>query len=212
MRRIVALLAALGAALALAATSIGTSPSPTSLAATMDAGSCTLRAVKPLPPLHDPSGQAGGYHADVPTLNAKVRWSTDPPSAGAHYAAWAVWAFYGYPVNPRQVVHNEEHGGVIVWWGSKVSKKTIAKIRSFYASSPYGVLATPYPKLGAKIALTAWTGNPNLYYQHGHYGVGHIAVCRRYDKTAFTAFRKAYRGKGPEGIPLSLDKPGTGPG
>jgi hypothetical protein len=28
---------------------------------------------------------------------------------------------------------------------------------------------------------------------------------------AFESFRKAYRGHGPEGIPLSLDEPGMGP-
>jgi hypothetical protein len=41
--------------------------------------------------------------------------------------------------------------------------------------------------------------------------MGHIAICSGYDQKAFAAFRKAYRGKGPEGIPLSSDTPGSGP-
>jgi hypothetical protein len=41
--------------------------------------------------------------------------------------------------------------------------------------------------------------------------MGHIAVCSKFDQKAFDAFRKAYRGQGPEGIPLSADEPGMGP-
>ena len=60
-----------------------------------------------------PPGQ--GVH--VPSLTKKFPWNTDPPSNGQHYPAWAVWGFYTEPVNPRMVVHNEEHGGVVLWWG-----------------------------------------------------------------------------------------------
>src|SRR3954470_7951923 len=95
-----------------------------SVAATLKAAGCTLRAVKPLPPKADPTN----YHADVPTLTSKVAWSTDPPSAGAHYGNWAVWNFYLDPVNPRMVVHNEEHGGMIMWWGKQVSGSDIEKM------------------------------------------------------------------------------------
>ncbi len=45
----------------------------------------------------------------------------------------------------------------------------------------------------------------------GDYGVGHIAVCPRFDEEAFAAFRSAYRGEGPEGIPASSNTPGSGP-
>ncbi len=42
--------------------------------------------------------------------------------------------------------------------------------------------------------------------------MGHIAVCPGFDQKAFEAFRTAYVGKGPEGIPLKpYDEPGQGP-
>ena len=44
-----------------------------------------------------------------------------------------------------------------------------------------------------------------------NYGTGHISVCSSFDQKAFAAFRDAFRGKGPEGIPLSADAPGSGP-
>ena len=49
-------------------------------------------------------------------------------------------------------------------------------------------------KLGDKIALTAWT---------------QLATCTRFDEKAFSAFRDAFRGKGPERFPVSSLKPGT---
>ena len=40
------------------------------------------------------------------------------------------------------------------------------------------------------------------------YGMGHLAVCTRFDERAFRAFRDAYRGRSPQGFPLSADRPG----
>ncbi len=176
------------------------------VAALMTAAGCTFKTV----PGFVPAGQ--GTH--VNSLTKKLPWNTDPPSNGQHYPLWAVWGFYTEAVNPRMVVHNEEHGGVILWWGNKVPSATVEKLRAFYNVEPTGSFGTPYPKLGQKVAISAWTGNPADYQQHGYYGFGHLAVCPSYSpatETAFTAFRKLYRGHGPEGIPLSADAEGMGP-
>jgi hypothetical protein len=194
-------------AIVLGFTLSGGSSASKDAASALAAANCTLRDVKPLPPKKDPTN----YHADVPTLTTEVAWATDPPSAGAHFGNWAVWNFYDKAVNPRMVVHNEEHGGMIMWWGDEVPGTEIDKMYGFYQGDPRGMLGTPYAKLGNKIALTAWTGDPKHYYENGNFGVGHIAICPHYDEKAFTAFRDAYRGKGPEGIPLDSDQPGTGP-
>jgi hypothetical protein len=177
------------------------------LKSAMTAAGCTLKDVKPFPPKNKVN-----FHDDSPTLTSKVRWSTDPPAAGGHYQLWAVWGFYRAPINPRKVVHNEEHGGVVMWWGPKVPTATINQLEAFYRDSPNAMFGTPYAKLGNKIALTAWTGDPSTYYRNGDYGMGHIAICPKFDEAAFTAFRDAYRGKGPEGIPESSNTPGSGPG
>jgi hypothetical protein len=175
----------------------------------MLAAGCTYRDVKPLPPKKNPTN----YHEDVPSLTTPTKglWSTFPPSAGGHYGAWAVWGFYRQPVNPRQVVHNLEHGAVVIWWGPDVPSATVDKLEAFYQQKPEGMFGTPIEGLGKKIALTAWTDPKNSYYRNGDYGVGHIAVCSEFNQKAFAAFRDAFRGKGPEGIPLSSDAPGMGP-
>jgi hypothetical protein len=174
--------------------------------ATMTAAGCTFETKPVLPPK-----DGKNFHNDSPTLTSKVKWSTFPPSGGGHYGLWAIWGFYTDPVNPRQVVHNEEHGGVILWWGPDVPSSTVEKLRGFYDEEPTGVFGTPIAGLGNKIALTAWTGDPSKYYQNGYYGVGHLSICKEFDQKAFATFREAYRGHGPEGIPLSADTPGSGP-
>ncbi|HZT14779.1 MAG TPA: DUF3105 domain-containing protein [Gaiellaceae bacterium] len=185
-------------------------PTEQQVANAMAAAGCSFRTVPafvpkswpPLTPLH------------LNSLTKKFPWNTSPPSNGLHYPEWAVWGFYTSPVNPRMVVHNEEHGGVILWWGSKVPQSTVEKLRSFYEEEPDGLFGTPYPSLGNKIAITAWTGDTLRYLRNRYFGEGHIAKCSSYTpatKRAFTLFRDRYRGHGPEGIPLSADAPGLGP-
>jgi Protein of unknown function (DUF3105) len=171
------------------------------LAQKLAAAGCTLRTV--------PGERAKPDHSTVPTLTSKVRWNSSPPANGPHYGIPAVWGFYDEPVNPRQVVHNEEHGGVIIWYGPKVPKATRAQLHRFYLEDPNSMLATPYAPLGKKIALTAWTGDPYRYMRKGYFGEGHIAKCSRFDEDAFRAFRDEYRGKGPERIPVAVNRPGT---
>jgi hypothetical protein len=102
---------------------------------------------------------------------------------------------------------------VIIWWGPGVPSSTVDQLEAFYRESPNSMLGTPYAKLGKKIALTAWTiDDPANYYRDGNYGTGHIAICPKFDEDAFKAFRDAFRGKGPEGIPESSNTPGSGPG
>ena len=181
----------------------GGGTSAAAVAKDMSAAGCTYKTVNAyVPP---------GGHTHVNSLTAKLPWNTSPPSNGQHYPEWDVWGFWTQVQNPRRVVHNEEHGGVILWWGSKVTAATIAKLRAFYVQQPEAVLGTPYPSLGSKIAITAWTGNPNDYQRNGYYGFGHVAICSTWTPAvskAFVTFRNVYRGKGPEGIPLCDDAAG----
>jgi hypothetical protein len=179
------------------------------VAAAMAAAGCTFVSKPVLPPK---SKAASGFHADVPTLTTKVKWSTFPTSGGAHYGQYAIWGFYTDPVNPRQVGHNLEHGGVVLWWGPKTPSKTVDALRAIYDDSPNSMFGTPIDGLGTKVAISAWTGDPSRYYQDGYYGVGHLGTCTTWnDKTeaAFKKFRDAYRAHGPEGVPASANNPGS---
>jgi hypothetical protein len=127
-------------------------------------------------------------------INANIKYKTFPPTSGTHYFAPAIWNRYSQPVSLVQEVHNLEHGGVIIQYGDKVPQATVDQLTSFYDSSPNAMLLAPLPKLGGKVALTAWT---------------RLATCTRFDEKAYTSFRDAFRGKGPERFPVNTLKPGT---
>ncbi|TML67811.1 MAG: DUF3105 domain-containing protein [Actinobacteria bacterium] len=130
----------------------------------------------------------------VQSLDAKVDYNSFPPTSGRHYFQPAVWNRYSQPLVLVQEVHNLEHGGVIIQYGDEISPATVQQLTSFYDSSPNAMLLAPLPKLGGKIALTAWT---------------RLAACTRFSQRAFKAFRDTFRGKGPEGFPVSALTPGS---
>ncbi|HEX6679120.1 MAG TPA: DUF3105 domain-containing protein [Gaiellaceae bacterium] len=127
------------------------------------------------------------------SLTAKVHYKTFPPTSGKHYAVPAIFDLYDTPLKEIQLVHNLEHGAIVIQYGSKVSQADVQKIGDFYRSDPNALVVAPLPKLGNKIALTAWT---------------HLGTCSRFSESAFKGFRSAYRYKGPEHFPPSALNPG----
>jgi|1186.fasta_scaffold14374_3 hypothetical protein len=177
------------------------SASDSGVASAMKASGCTFKTVKAKPL------KAGLIHVQEGT---PVPYNTFPPSSGSHYPTPAIWDFYNTPVEPRLLVHNQEHGGVILWWGTQVPKSTVDKVHAFYDSSPESMVGSPLAKLGKKVAITAWTGDPSKYGSDpNYYGFGHVAVCSTFNESAFKKFRDVYRGHGPEGISMSVNQPGT---
>jgi hypothetical protein len=130
----------------------------------------------------------------VESLEAKVKYNSFPPTSGSHYFQPVIWGRYPSPISQVQGVHNLEHGGVIIQYGSGAPQATVDRLGAFYDDSPNALLLSPLPELKNKIALTAWT---------------HLALCPHLGEAAFKAFRDAYRGKGPERFPVNSLTPGT---
>ena len=84
-----------------------------------------------------------------------MRYNSFPPSSGPHYQQPAPWGIYEDPIKQTILVHNLEHGGIVVQYGD-VSEDTLKDIQAFYQDDPYGLVVSPYKRLGKKIALTAW--------------------------------------------------------
>lgn len=134
----------------------------------------------------------GAGHTE--TLPAGFKYNSTPATSGPHHPQWAVWNLYESPLDEINVVHNLEHGGMVVQYGDGVPEGTAAKLAEWYRDDPNGVLVAPRPSLGDRIALTAWT---------------QLAMCPRFDEDALNEFRDAYRGQGPERFPLDVLQPGT---
>jgi Protein of unknown function (DUF3105) len=149
---------------------------------TMEAAGCTFAT---------PPSEGRGHVGD---LNAKIKYKTFPPTSGTHYFVPAIWDHYDKPVNEIQLVHNLEHGGVVIQYGSEVPDATVTQLGEFYRSDPNGMIIAPLPALGNKVALTAWT---------------RLATCTEFDERAFSAFRDAYRYRGPEKFSPDAMQPGT---
>jgi hypothetical protein len=131
----------------------------------------------------------------VETLKSDFTYNSTPATSGPHYPIPAVWNVYGEPVEEIRLVHNLEHGGVIVQYGDQVPQTTVDEILAWYQPDPNGVIVAPKPELGADIALTAWT---------------HLMTCTNgFEEAAFSSFRDDYRFKGPEAFPPQALAPGN---
>lgn len=180
---------------------------PAAIAATMRAAGCQYKDVAAEPGVH------------ITTATQTVKYDTYPPTSGTHHPTPAIWGNYSQPVDPRQAVHNLEHGGIVIWYGPEISQAQRTDITNFYDESPNAMLVTPieatakyvkYPAhkpLTMQIALSAWTaGIENNEIVNAR---GVVAICPRFNEKAFAAFRDAFRGKAPERFPVNSLKPGT---
>lgn len=130
-------------------------------------------------------------------------YSTTPATTGPH-GATVVFNLYTVPLPEFNVVHNLEHGGVAVQYGSEVPEATVTDLVDWYSQDPRGLVLAPLPpeheekdpSLRTKIALTSWT---------------HLMTCSRFDEAAFDEFLDAYRGPqgdAPEKADLDALQPG----
>jgi hypothetical protein len=161
-------------------------------------GSCVRQTFPPM----------GRQH--VQKLSSDFQYNSYPPTSGPHYAGSngpIVWNLYDQPVDETGLVHNLEHGGVVVQYGADVPDATVQEIARWYQeqSTQNGLVVAPiWPTIqasppadaGNKIYLTAWT---------------HLMTCPNFDKAAFDNFVDDYRGPSgdaPEKFPLDALTPG----
>ena len=151
------------------------------IAETMRTAGCTYQSPASEGDRHVPDG-------------SDIKYKTNPPASGSHYATPVVWGAYDEPVEEERAVHNLEHGGIVIQYGDDVPEGTVTELQDFYQSDPNGLVLAPLPSLNAQIAITAWT---------------HQAKCRSFDEGAFERFRDEFRAHGPEGRRVSDLAPGT---
>ena len=179
----------LGGVLALLAFSGGGSSS--AAGGLIKTSSCVEEQHKGLPPAH------------LQNPDAPVRYNSFPPSSGPHYQQPAPWGIYPDSVKQTILVHNLEHGGIVIQYGPGVSKSDVEKIQSFYQDDPYGLVVAPYPKLKKSIAVTAWNEPPYPQNQDANFkdleaGHGFVMTCTKFDGGALKKFRDKHRNKAGE--------------
>lgn len=117
----------------------------------------------------------------------EIEYESEPPTSGPHYASPAPVELYRQVVPDEYLVHNLEHGHIVVFYSpSQLSDESASKISELtgeYDGTWDAVVAAPRPEMENELTLTAWTYKLEL---------------DEYDEEMIDAFVDAYRGKGPE--------------
>lgn len=191
-----AVLIALAGALALLAFGGSSDAGP----ALREAG-CTLESF----PVRYPDGDRTNNHFQE--LPEGYRYPSDPPAGGPHFPTPAPFDVYSEPVEPYRLVHNLEHGGVVIWYGDDVPQAEVDRMVEWYRESPNGLVIVPLPRLGDQIGLTAWTADVSATGEVSNER-SYVGKCTRFDEEAFSAFKDAYAFRAPERFPEDALEPG----
>jgi hypothetical protein len=129
-----------------------------------------------------PLGEAN--HVDEGT---DIQYASAPPTSGDHYAAPSSPAFFSAPVEEERLVHNLEHGQIVIWYSPEAGDEVINDIEGYVLETQdQGIVAAPYDALeDGTYAIGAW---------------GAAQTCEKVSAEVIDAFRVQYQGKGPEQI------------
>jgi hypothetical protein len=135
--------------------------------------------------------EQGVKHVESPPPRGS--YNSFPPTSGPHADFPVKWGAYAEPQEQYRLVHNLEHGGVVIQYGADVSHDVVGRLLAWYGGDPNAIVIAPLPELADKIAVTAWT---------------RLLTCDGFDEPTFTEFRDAYRYQGPERFPPEDLEPG----
>lgn len=122
------------------------------------------------------------YNQDILVDDAPARI---PPTSGNHFGTTNLpWGFLGEPLVPELVVHNMEHGGVVIWYQPERPELAGSVNRLVREVGRQCVVAGSYTDMSFEVAATVW---------------GRVLPLEAFDGAQLTAFIDAYRGsQGPE--------------
>ena len=155
-------------------------PPPPLSAAVKAAADAVKCSVASFPSEAEPQNHIPGDSVAVQSL---------PPLSGGHNEYWADWGVYNKPIPYKHQLHNLEHGGVVIHYGTEVPVDGVNALRTLWAKSPAFLIVVPdsnakYPKDAVVV------GSQQRWL-----------VCKPFvpsQVSAVEAFIDEYRGRGPE--------------
>lgn len=129
--------------------------------------------------------EQGRDHIDVGAQHEE--YNSSPPTSGPHYASPAQTGFYppdGAPP-PEQLVHNLEHGQIVIWYRPDIAESAIDALESIANDQIASTVVAPYDDIEASFsyAVTGWTAS---------------MTCAQVSEAAINEFRREYQGRAPE--------------
>ena len=169
-----------------------------------------LPALRNAPPVEDtsqPRDQTGGTTGPIvpgelnfpsqgrnhiPVGTSAKSFNSNPPTSGDHWSQSGVaptaWGIYDQPVADETLVHNLEHGGIVIQYRPTAAPSTVNQLNQFVQSLPnypQGYILAPRNNLPATITLSAWEYYLPLF---------------QFNEPQMKAFISAHFDKGPEGL------------
>ena len=138
--------------------------------------------------------EQGREHIDLGAEHAP--YNSTPPTSGPHYGTPADAGFYPNPLPPEQLVHNLEHGQIVIWYDPSAPESTLDGIQALVEGGNREaqrsgfvepLLAAPFEGLeqGSEYALTGWRN---------------LQSCAAYSRAAINDFRAEFQGRAPEQV------------
>lgn len=157
------------------------------------AGSCQVETFPALEASH------------VEALPDDYEYNSLPATSGLHSPQTAIWNLYDQPVPQINYVHNLEHGGMVIQYGSAVPAAVVGQLGDWYQEDTRGIIVAPLAAdfeeddatLADKVVVTSWT---------------HKMTCTTFDEGALDDFKDDYRGPqgdAPEKFPLDSLQQGS---
>ena len=138
------------------------------------------------------SSVSGQFHVPAGTRVSPSPYTSDPPTSGPHWSQAGVapiaWGIYSQPIADEILVHNLEHGGIVIYYRTSAEADIVIQLSGFVRSQPFGVtglILVPRDNLPATIVLSAWEYNLPLH---------------SYDEDAMNVFIRAHYDNGPEAL------------
>ena len=114
-------------------------------------------------------------------------YSSLPATSGPHWNSPAAWGAYSTPQNESQLIHNLEHGGVVIWYDAEaLDAAQVTELTSYVEgqvasgiSGRFKFIVSPWggsEPLGGSAAVTSWR---------------HILTLDAFDMSAIRAFADA---------------------
>lgn len=134
----------------------------------------------PVPEMAAKHIQTGEQHAP---------YNSDPPASGPHYTQPAQAGFYDEALPDEQLMHNLEHGYVVIWYNCSGTEETACAAFKTQISNVMDqagsikLIAVPRLSLPGSIAATTW---------------GRLYQPDAFNPDELLAFIKTFRNKAPE--------------
>jgi hypothetical protein len=84
-------------------------------------------------------------------------YNTDPPTSGPHVgSAPAEPGYYDHALRSEQLVHNLEHGQIVIYYGAAARAGDKSVLKALQQQYPERVVVVPSAQPAAGLVLTAW--------------------------------------------------------